>query len=103
MSETQKQNWDNPLWSEREEKILVAYSFTFKNQWKLYEEFLPGRSAQAIRQKWRKLTRSVRTLKKEEEEVVVDLFREEEPEKQDIQPEKVEIPQESLLSWFKFL
>jgi predicted transposase YbfD/YdcC len=99
MSGSQRQNWEKSLWSEREEKILVAYSFTFKNQWKLYEEFLPGRSAQAIRQHWKELTRSVWVgmVKKQEEEV--DLFGEEEPEKVEIQQEEEE-KLEEILSWF---
>jgi hypothetical protein len=96
MSGSQKQNWEKSLWSEREEKILVAYSFSFKNQWKLYQEFLPGRSTAAIRLHWKKLTESVWKI----EEPEVDLFGEEEVEKVELQPPEEEEKLEEILSWF---
>jgi hypothetical protein len=101
MAGREKQYWEKLPWTEREEQILVAYSFEFENHWKRYEKVLPGRSAQAIRQKWKELTKSVRTveapeedlLPKEEEEVQE---KKEEEEEEQIDGERVE----DVLSWF---
>jgi hypothetical protein len=60
-------------WTEREDMILIAYSDAFGSKWDMYQEYLPGRSMNSIRQRWTKLCESVW------EEV--DLFGQEEEQK----------------------